>query len=145
MKQQDMNELRAELCEQAERIGTLFGITLDYTDESVTHVERILGEVHDDYRRTRDKSGLHGVALEFAAYLVSIIERHHGSIDWKRDDETIGKDSFPLHWNGGTLFPYGWCLKRIFDGPADDIWFKWQVHVLGTASDHAGPTSPSPT
>jgi len=51
-------------------------------------------------------------------------------IDWKRDDPTVGEDSFPLHWNGTTIFPYGWCLKRILDGPADECRFKWQVFVL---------------
>jgi hypothetical protein len=128
--QKDMNELRAVLCGQAEQVAAHFDVRLDYSDKSVKDVERILGEVHEEYRRTKDERGLRGVALQFGAYLVSIIERHHGSIDWKRDDPTIGADSFPLHWNGSVIFPYGWCMKRIFDGPADDIVSKWKVFVL---------------
>jgi len=129
-KRNEMKKLRAEMCRLAEQIAHGFGVKLDYSDGSVKDVERILSEVHDEYCRTGKEDGLRGVALEFAAYLVSVVERHHGSVDWKRDHETIGKDSFPLHWNATTLFPYGWCLKRIFDGPGGDIVSKWQVCVL---------------
>jgi hypothetical protein len=129
-KNNQMKALRATLCGKAEKVASLFDLKLDYTDESVKHVERILGEIHNDYLKTRDENGLFGIALEFGAYLVSIIERHHGTVDWKRDHESLGKESFPLYWNGTTLFPVGWCWKRIVDGPGDDVVAKWKVFVL---------------
>ncbi len=130
IKQDEMAKLRTKMCGLAEQIAGAFDVKLDYTDASVKDVERLLGEMHDEYLRTKLDDGLRGIALEFAAYLVTVIERNYGPVDWQRDHETIGKDSFPLNWNGVTLFPYGWCLKRIFDGPGDDIVSKWQVCIL---------------
>lgn len=131
----DMKALRTEMCGLGEKVAGLFGVKLDYSDDSIKEVERILGELHDEYRRTGNDDGLRGIALEFAAYMVSVIERLHGPVDWQRDHETFGKDSFPLYWNGSTLFPYSWCQKRIFDGPGDDILAKWQVCVLAKTRD----------
>jgi hypothetical protein len=134
----EMVKLRVKMCGLAERIAQAYGVTLDYSHDSVSDVERILGELHDEYRDSGNEHGIFGIALEFGAYLVAVIERHHGPIDWKRDHETFGKQSFPLLWKDTTLFPVGWCLKRIMDGPSDDILSKWQVCVLartgGTAA-----------
>ncbi len=33
-----------------------------------------------------------------------------------------------------ALFPVGSCLKRILDGPADDVWAKFRVLVLDRES-----------
>jgi hypothetical protein len=126
------NEIQPTLCGLAERIATeQFHTRLDYSVESVRQVERILAEIHNDYRKTHSDDGLNGIALEFAAYIVSIIQRHFGPAIWERDCPSFGEDAFPLHWRGSSIYPYSWCQKRIFDGPADDVWFKFQTIVLG--------------
>jgi hypothetical protein len=126
----EMTKLRGTLCGLAEEIASSFDIQLDYSDDSIRHVEFILSKVHDEFVTTRDEEGIFGIALEFGAYLASVIERHHGPVKWSRDHPEIGKESFPLKWNGTTLFPVGWCLKRIVDGSGDDIVFKWRALVL---------------
>jgi hypothetical protein len=124
------------------------GVTLDYSERSVHDVERILGEIHDverilgeiheEYRRTKSEEGLQGLALEFGAYLVSVLEKHRGPVIWKRDHPDFGEDAFPLEWRGTTLFPVGWCLKRIVDGPGDDIVSKWKALILNRDGEPAG-------
>jgi hypothetical protein len=104
MSKPPAREIQKQLCELAERIAREnFAIELDYSIESIRQVERILGALHDDYKRTRREDGIHGIALEFAAYLVTVVERHFGSGDWQRDDSSFGADSFPFHWRGSTL------------------------------------------
>jgi len=126
------DQIQPKLCGLAERIALeSFNTKLDYSVDSIRRVERILSTVHDSYRKTRSDDGLNGIALEFAAYIVSVIQRHFGPAEWERDCKTFGADAFPLHWRGSSIYPYAWCQKRIFDGSADDVWFKFQAIVLG--------------
>jgi hypothetical protein len=106
---------------------------LDHSPRSVRRVEKILGRMHEDYRRTGSDEGLNGVALEFAAYIVTVIDTHFGPAEWQRDHPTMGEGTFPCHWRGKDLFPYAWCQKRIFDGPGDDVWSKFETLVLQDA------------
>lgn len=98
----DMLTLRTKMCELAEQVARGFGVTLDYSERSVRDVERILGEIHTEYRRTKSEEGLQGLALEFGAYLVSVLEKHRGPVVWKRDHPDFGEDAFPLEWRGAT-------------------------------------------
>jgi hypothetical protein len=129
-KKPTANELKDKMSGLAERIALGFGTRLDYSIESVKEVERVLKAIHNDYKLTGSEDGVQGIALEFGAYIVKVIERHFGPVDWQRDDPTFGEDTFPLHWSNSTIYPYSWCLKRILDGPGDDVWFKFQAIVL---------------
>ena len=111
-------------------VAAAFGAILDYSDHSVSQVEEILGEMHDEFLKTRDEEGLRGIALFFAAYIGEVIRRKGLGGTWNRNHPDFGEDSFPFTWNGGVLFLNSWCLKRIFDGKEDDVWFKFQALVL---------------
>jgi hypothetical protein len=125
------NDIQRELCALAERIASeVYGTQLDYSVDSIRQVERILGAFHEEYVKTRSEEGLNGIAMEFAAYIVTTIQRHFGPAQWERDCPSLGKDAFPLHWRDSSIYPFAWCQKRIFDGPADDVWCKFQVLVL---------------
>ena len=121
----DMLNLKRELSALAVRVAKEgYGITLDYSPESVRRVEEILGKVHDEYLKSKSEDGLRGLAAEFGAYIIVVIEKNYGAGDWKRDHPTFGEKCFPFYWKGSTIFPVGWCGKRIFDGPGDNVWMK---------------------
>jgi hypothetical protein len=43
----------------------------------------------------------------------------------------MGENSFPVYISETEAgFPYSWCLKRLYDGPGDDVWSKYSVFVL---------------
>jgi hypothetical protein len=126
----NMPQLQLKMCSLAEQVAGGFGVKLDYSEKSIRDVDRILGEVHEEYRRTKSEEGLQGLALEFGAYLVSVLQKHRGPIVWERDHPEFGRDAFPLQWRGATLFPVAWCLKRIIDGPGDDLVSKWQALIV---------------
>jgi hypothetical protein len=132
MKQKDTAKLRSTLVPYAEQItaSLIPSGHLDFSPESIHLVEEVLGMLHTEYISTGSDEGLDGVALEFAAYIVEVIDRNFGPVDWQRDDPRFGKDAFPLNWRTSTLFPYAWCQKRLFDGPADNVWSKFSVLVL---------------
>ncbi|MGL6074090.1 MAG: hypothetical protein ACRC8S_08015 [Fimbriiglobus sp.] len=126
----DMPTLRVKMCSLAEQVAAALDVKLDYSERSIQDVDRILGQVHDEYRRTGNDEGIQGIALEFAAYLVSVLEKHRGPVLWERDHPELGADTYPVEWRGATLFPFGWCLKRLLDGPDDDLVSKWQTLVV---------------
>ena len=126
----DIESLMHDMNENAFRIAETFEISLDYSDESVKNVESMLSRFHSEYERTKDDSGLRGIAIGFAAYLGEVIRRKNLGGTWSRNHSVMGDNSFPFNWKGADLFLYGWCMKRIFDGEADNIWTKYQCCVL---------------
>ena len=128
--QYELAPVRDKLAGLAFKIAGGFDVKLDYSLESIKKVEKILGKLHDEYARTGSDEGMNGVALEFAAYIVKVIERNFEPGEWRRDHPELGPDTFPYHWRDGDMFPFAWCQKRIFDGPGDDIWAKFNIIVL---------------
>ena len=115
----------------AERVAKEgFDITLNYSVESIKQVEQILGRIHEEYKKNRSDEGLYGIAFEFGAYMVKVIERNFGSIKWERNHKSIGENTFPLYWQGSTLFPVEWCKKRVLDGSNDDVSIKFKIYIL---------------
>ena len=126
-----LEKLKEEMSLLAERIAKEgFGITLDYSPESIRQVEQILESIHKDYKKTHSEEGLYGIAFEFGAYIVQVIERNFGTAKWERNHKSIGENTFPLYWQNSTLFPVEWCRKRIFDGSGDNVWMKFRIHIL---------------
>jgi hypothetical protein len=122
---------KEDLSTLAERIAFQgFNIKLDYDIKSILQVEKILGLIHKDYIQTKNDDGFNGIALEFGAYIIKVIEKHFSKGVWKNDHPELGKDTFPYNWEGVEIFPYSWCLKRIIDGPQDDVWIKFLTLVV---------------
>ncbi len=136
MASEDMEKLKSELTDNALTIAKEFGVQLDYSHESIENVEEMLGEVHAGYKETKDEEGLMGIGLSFAAYIISVIEHNSTPGLWQRNHPTIGKDSFPYTWKGSTLFPYVWCMKRILDDEADDVWVNYKDLVMARDEDN---------
>ncbi len=130
MSQKEMQKLKEELTGYACEIAKELGIKLDFSHKSVKRVEKILSKVHKEFKATGDEKGLHGIALEFAAYIISVIEKNSKLGLWKCNHPELGEETFPYEWNGKTIFPYGWCIKRIFDGKGDNVWTKYKVIVM---------------
>jgi hypothetical protein len=128
----DLSKLKDAMSALAERIAKEgFGITLDYSNDSVDQVEKVLGLCHKDYKKTRSEDGLRGIAFEFGAYIVKVIEKNVGPVRWERNHPQMGEDAFPLYLGeDDAIFPVAWCLKRIYDGPGDDVWIKYNQFVL---------------
>lgn len=107
-----------------------FGKTLDFSHDSIKVVESMLAEFHREYVKSKSEEGLNGIALEFGAYIATTIQRNTGAGVLERDHPEFGEATFPFHYSGGTIFPYMWCVKRIFDGEGDNVWSKYHVLVL---------------
>ena len=127
----DINELKKELIDLSLKVGAHYDINLDFSIESVKDVEKILSKVSAEYSKTKNEEGLNGLALELAAYIIAVIEKNITTGTWERDSKELGKETFPYDLGGGDIiFPYAWCLKRIYDGEGENVWSKFDALVL---------------
>jgi hypothetical protein len=101
------------------------GIILDYSEKSIMDVERILGSLHEEYPVSGSEKSATGLSMAYGAYIGEVIRSGTPGSKWKRDHPVAGERSYPLHWLGGEIFPYGWCYKRIINGPEDNVWHKY--------------------
>lgn len=127
----DPKELQKKLTDLALELARYYKIELDFTAESVKKVEEILSKISKDYHKTKNEEGINGMALELAAYIVTVIEKKIAVGKWERDSKDFGKNTFPYDLgNKNVIFPYAWCLKRIHDGEGENIWLKFKTLVL---------------
>jgi len=106
------------------------GVTLDFSDDSIKEIEKLLAECHREYKKQKSEEGFHGLAMMFGAYLGEVIRKKGFGGTWGCDHPQMGEDTFPFYWRDHTLFLYAWCAKRIFDGDGDDVVFKYKALIL---------------
>ena len=121
-----------------------YGITLDYSPASVEQVEVILGKLHDEYVKRKTTEGQRGLALAFGAYIGEVIRKQAGEGRWEPDHPQLGKGAMPLYWKGQATFPVAWCVRRLANGDADNVWVKYQLIVEERLKKEANqPSSPT--
>ncbi len=60
----EIRKRREELAGLAQRVAReAYGLELEYSVESIHKVETILGQLHKEFRRTKDDDGMNGLAL----------------------------------------------------------------------------------
>lgn len=125
------------------------GIELDYTLDSVNHIERQLSKLSGEVNKTNPPPGTFGQASCYGAYIGEVFRRLEGGV-WALDHETAGTRSFPLTIKSNSvIFPVGWCWKRIMNGEEDDVYLKARMfaqmgdsitNIADVKFDSADPT-----
>ena len=126
----NIERFESYFCAMAEQLLKDNGAQADYSVDSIQKVEGFLDLMHKEYRKTKSREGLNGLAMACGSYITAVIKKHYGPAKWEWDGPEFGKDSFPLRWRESTVFPISWCQKRIFDGPADNVWTKFQTLIV---------------
>jgi hypothetical protein len=116
------------------------GVELNYGPQSVEKIEAILSSLHARRRlgQLDDRATLNEGYL-WGAYVGEVLRAVRGGqwIQTGRTDGPGGKprfgEDFGLQWgsSGEVSLPIAWCIKRIVNGPEDDVWNKFQVLGLG--------------
>jgi hypothetical protein len=114
------------------------GVTLDYTPESVEHVEAVLRKLYEAMprgffakllRSGPSATDISTMSKMYGGYIGECIRRRWGG-EWSIDHPVAGPGSLPITCQGHDSFPVGWCFKRLRNGPEDNVWHKLQILYL---------------
>jgi hypothetical protein len=119
-----------------------FGMTLDWSEESIRKVEQILGRLHDELARTRPpEDTVWTFAKAFGSYICEVMRQNHGG-EWG----TITSDgqSFPglQQSNGGLIWPWSRAHKRITIGSEENVWHYYSLSIGGDGSTASTTSAP---
>lgn len=126
---QEVLKIISEGAKIATEHAKLFKYNLDYSDESIKKVDKILLLLLKEYSNTKKESELKNFALIFGLYIIEVYERNHGKGYIERKLLASNEDSFPYHRNGNLIFPCIWCLNKINDAKSEDLWSKYNTFI----------------
>jgi len=99
-------------------------IDLDYSVDSIKIVEEELGRISKEINRANPEQGTFGIAIGYGAYIGEVFRRREGG-SWALDHPVAGARSYPLTIRSNeTIFPVGWCWKRLTAGEEDNVYHK---------------------
>lgn len=120
----------AALSAQAvERARSGYGITLDYSPDSVKEVENLLATKYNMKKaRPMSEAEVADAAHLWGAYIGEVIKRIHPA-HWVRDSDVAGKDALPIVYEdkSGESYPCAWIYRRLKNGEEDNVWVKFYV------------------
>lgn len=126
---ENVDAIMASLSAQAvDRARSGYGVTLDYSPDSVKEVEKLLAtkfELQKTHPMTEDE--LADAAHLWGSYIGEVIKRMHAA-HWTRDSAAMGKDTLPIVFNdtGEESYPCAWVYHRLKNGEEDNVWTKFQ-------------------
>lgn len=106
-----------------------FNYKLDYSNNSIKNVDTILIRFRKIYSKTDNKAELENLALVFGLYVIAVFERNYGPGYLQRRLTGHNEDSFPYYRKGELIFPCIWCLNKLFDDNAEDIWIQYNSFI----------------
>ena len=125
---ENIDQYMVSLSAQAvERARSSYGITLDYTPDSVKQVETLLAtkyELQKTHPMTEQE--IADTTHLWGAYIGEVIKRVHPA-HWVRDSAIAGKDALPIVYEdkSGESYPCAWVYHRLKNGEEDNVWIKF--------------------
>jgi len=102
--------------QDAERLASEQGISLDYTEESLEHVALLVRQVAGDNvltaRTPEEESQLWTLSKTYGGYLGEVVIRNMGGA-WELQDNPDGSARLVLRCEGVTMFPAEKVYKRL--------------------------------
>ncbi len=108
---------------------------LDYSDESVRAVEKILNQLYRELPRTEAgemseeasvQETVDAICNMFGGYVGEVIRRQYGG-EWKIETQVSDQPMVCLQVEGNYIFPPAKVYKRLANGSGDDLWFYYEV------------------
>jgi hypothetical protein len=94
------------------------GVTLDYSPDSVRHVEDVLEKAYEDVAT---------LCKMYGGYIGEVVRRAGGG-EWVIDTQIApGQEVLSLRKGDAAVFPPAKVHKRLTNGAEDNVWFYFQV------------------
>jgi hypothetical protein len=104
-----------------------FGVTLDWSESSIQHVEQMLARLHEQMAMAKpSEDEVWTFAKGLGSYVGEVFRRHRGA-QW--GTITMNGQTFPglRQSNGALVWPWSKAHKRLTNGPEDNVWHYYQV------------------
>ena len=118
---QDILQIQKEGAEIAIERAKLYNFILNYSENSIKYLDKVLTIIGKEYAITKEKKDIEGFSIIFGLYIIEVIERNHEKGYLKRKLLGVEHDVFPYHWKGNLIFPCAWVQNIILDYNAKDI------------------------
>jgi len=114
MLQQELNKLMADTARDAvENADEQLSITLDYSPESIEHVDTIIHHYLDSFRaETLDNKVVFTLCHMFGAYVGETYKKLVGG-EWEYDDSDENAPIILLHYQEKSFAFAGICYERL--------------------------------
>lgn len=134
-----VTDMMAAYAEDAVNLARVnFGVTLDYSEASIETVEACLAKLYDTrpkgffrklFRRGPTADEIRTVAMMFGGYIGEVFRRHHGGAWLLGPAPGTAEPVVTLQSvSGSQLWPTAKVYKRLWHGPADDVWaYYWVI------------------
>jgi hypothetical protein len=101
---------------------------LDYSEESIRLLEKIVGRQNEEYVKGPKPSEqqLQTFSKMWGAYLGEVVRRHHGG-EWTTPSDGIFQGLYVLTVKETQTSPPSKVYKRIVDGDGDNLYVYYQV------------------
>jgi hypothetical protein len=108
-------------------IRTIYHVELNYSTESLSNLEKVLSDMHDEHVHTPIREqGLRIRSFAIGAYVGEVMRRRIGG-HWQEDKSATGDNLSLVLPSGTEAFPLSWVYKRIVNGSDDNIEHKVAV------------------
>ena len=111
-----ISDVMKAYAQDAERLASEQGISLDYTEESLERVDLLLHKIAGDTVRTprtpEEASQLWALAKIYGGYLGEVVIRNMGGA-WELQDNPDGSARVVLHCEGVRMFPPDKVYNRL--------------------------------
>jgi hypothetical protein len=115
-----------------------FGIALDYSTGSMERLEELLTNLYNSIPRglfarltkpTPSAQDMNRIAMMLGGYIGEVIRKNAGGGTWTTESEAFpGEKVMTFRTTGGLdLWPHARVLKRLENGPEDNVWHYFQV------------------
>ncbi len=116
-----------------------FGEELNFTEGSIEAVERCLTRLYDAmprsffkklFRPKWNQERIDRLTMLFGGYIGEVFRRHHGGVWAIEEPPGAGGAVIAIRdARGGIFFPPAKVLKRLTNGPEDDVWYYYRILV----------------
>jgi hypothetical protein len=112
-----------------------FQVNLDFSENSLEQVEKILGTLHDTlpkgvlgklFRRGPSHEQIWEMAKGWGGYIGEVIRQRWGG-EWMTETAVHPGTVITLRVSGSDIFPPAKVYKRLTNGAEDNIWHYYQV------------------
>jgi hypothetical protein len=135
--QQEAETLSVNMVEVAKKF---YGIELDWSDESIRHVERIAEQIYTDFKTSNPpppQERIDAAYMLLGSYIGEVFRRNHGANHgatwgWVK---LHGERFVGMQGNPQLFWPWGKAKKRILNGSEENLWLYYQWLVTPDATE----------